>query len=262
MDALRAAYRFLDAHHAAAVCSPPRRVMLLCLTNSEDEMLGGDVKRAGISNDLNTVLSAFWRALVEGRQLVIVDPGAADPTSRDNSASASWHWLDRHTPISDVLVPSACQRELERMAPPLRRRLSCFNTSRARRVELATEIGFSSDAVGASISGAGPALGLSDEHVPEQFRAYGAMWWLQVVTTYVVRVRGQAASRLRARAYWSRLTPSDSPTPMAKPTETLTAGAADGQQSHTPALDSKCSAPSVSIAQLCPRAQPSLAERL
>ena len=204
-EELAAAYAYLEARHAAAGCFAPRRVLLLCLTNSEGEMLGGDVKRAGISNDLNTVLSAFWRALVEGRQLVIVDPGVADSSSTDPTSSSSWHWLDRRTPISDVLVPSACQRELhERFPASLRRQLSCFNTSRTRRVALSGEIGFSNAAASASVSGAGPGLGLGDEHVPAPFRSHGTLWWVQALTTYLVRIRGRAAARLSGRA-WSRM---------------------------------------------------------
>ena len=180
MESIAEAYAFIEATHLA----PCRRtaVTLMCPGTR------------GIANDLNAVVRALWLSVLEGRQLVI---------------TGDWHWLDRETPLSDVLIPSRCQRRLLEASPADREQLSCRNGSRGfhaltarppHECLAATRARglFSAGDVRCATHGTrGDAL--SERDVPAQFRMHGVLWWTQILSTYLLRIRGHAAARLQHR---------------------------------------------------------------
>ena len=188
------AYRHIESIHLA----PCSRALVYCMG------------LRGISNDLNAAVRALWLALSEGRQLVI--PGE------------SWHWLDEATPLSDVLVPSRCQRRLRQRR---RRRVdaaSCsianaslhagswhngsWHTCEAAAV-VQRQLGAGVNApwhtsmpVRCASKGHGPTADLLwEQDVPAEFRPLGLLWWMQALSTYLLRLRGRAAARLQAHQH-------------------------------------------------------------
>ena len=178
--AVSEAYSYIEAVHLA----PCRRaaVTLMCPGTR------------GIANDLNAVVRALWLSVLERRQLVV---------------TGDWHWLNGETPMSDVVIPSRCQRRLSEASPADQEQLSCRNGTRGFHAVRAqpphdclaatrARFLFSGDVRCATHGTRGDAL--SERDVPAQFRRHGVLWWMQVLSTYLLRIRGHAAARLQRRA--------------------------------------------------------------
>lgn len=180
MDAtiVSAAYHHLDELHRPRTCSD-KKILLLCLSGTPTQK---DVQRAGISNDLNAAVRTFWYALATGHSLVVPD--------------AAWHWLEGSTtPLNEVLVESTCARELRRRGATI----SCINTSLDYRMHAAADLGYS--AVALAHGSWYRRNGLSVKHIPVPFQRIGVLGWMQILTTYLVRLRGSAAHRVQQQLH-------------------------------------------------------------
>lgn len=166
----------------------------------------------GIANDVNYVVRAFALSLRKqhGGQLVLLPParapahGRVASNNRESLASGrtvenAWHWLDglQGASLSSIFASSTCQTLLQQPSEAGRLRaldLASRNSSLAMAAEhlgLGTQV---FDATNSAIRALGRGMLLSD--MPAQFRQFGMLWWWQVLTTYLVRVRGPLAERL------------------------------------------------------------------
>ena len=195
---LHLAYAHLETLHSAP-CEPPARILFARLGT------------AGVTNDINEAVRALALAAKQGRQLVLLPP---ERPARDRIRKVAgevnvhrpWHWLPPELPLDLLLHPSACQRHLMRT-----------------NADALEAIGY--DANGCMVRGDGKCLaeianatGLAPL-LPNFFRMHptnnevslkhfpprlwerglwrnGMLWWFQVLTTFLVRVRGDLARRL------------------------------------------------------------------
>ena len=162
---------------------------------------------AGVSNDLNSVVRSLAVAIRDSFQLVLLPPSLAvrERLRVDSGVHLSqdrpWHWLDERMPLSSVLRPSSCQRLLQEQHAHVLDALGA-NSSDAR-VNAARLLGLGSSQsrdhdqvnhlwyVELQLDGYYPV-------VPQRFRRHGMLWWFAALTTYLIRVKGRLAQRLRS----------------------------------------------------------------
>ena len=198
---LQAAYAHLEAAHRAPCVLGRTPLVVHRMTV------------LGIANDLNYAVRAF--ALANRKhtrgQLLLLPPAKAPSHGRvatnnrealvaGRSIDNAWHWFDGlpGATLSDILEPSACQRRLQQ-PDEIRRLRALDEASRsnatipaaARALGLGEVVHDSTSFIRAHSRG----ILLSD--VPAEFRAHGMLWWWQALTTYLVRVKGPLAARLR-----------------------------------------------------------------
>ena len=200
-DTLRDAYAFLEAAHRAP-----------CVLG-QTPLVVQRLPVLGIANDINYVARALALAMRKrfGGQLVLLPParapshGRAASNNRQSIASGrtletAWHWLDglEGASLSSIFTLSSCQLRLQQ--PDEIGRLRAFdlasrNGSNLAAVALSLGLGSNVfDATNGAIRALGKGLMLSD--IPARFREHGMLWWWQVLTTYLVRIKGSLANRL------------------------------------------------------------------
>ena len=168
----------------------------------------------GIANDINYLVRAMaiaMRATNEGQQLLLLPPvrtpegksgkWAGDRSSliRGRTMETAWHWLDGFPGAShrSIFWPSACQELLESKSEQWRMQ-SLVELSRNSSVALAAErVGLGKRVFDTELSLRMLARGIAYSDVPDAFRDHGVLWWWQALTTYVIRVRGAIAERVR-----------------------------------------------------------------
>ena len=146
----------------------------------------------GIGNDINLAVRALSVAMIQERQLILLPPSSSDvrqATWRGNvalSANEPWHWLaGAQLPFSSLIIESSCQKEL-----------SNRNVLRA----IASENGTDTTAILRQIGLHSLAnvsrywrpiwrVGLDAGVIPLPFRSQGMLWWFQVLTNYLIRIR-------------------------------------------------------------------------
>ena len=169
----------------------------------------------GIANDINYVVRAFalsQRKISEG-QLVLLPPDRAPgvkgkENNRQSLAAGRtldnpWHWFDGLPGVhmADLFTPSACQERLQQ-PDEIDRLRALHERSRHKNGTLAEAarnlgLGKAFDTNGA-VKAIARGFVLSD--IPADFRHHGMLWWFQALSTYLVRVRGPLAARLRDHA--------------------------------------------------------------
>jgi len=159
----------------------------------------------GVGEDINQVVRMLAVALSQRRQLVLLPPTPHTarveckvPDSLPLSAVQPWHWLSGQSlPLESVFVLSACQTELLRRQPMVMERLA--QSSAGNLTLTAVSLGAASlAAVGRESSSLWRSHLAVSRHVPRLFQRQGLLWWFQVLTTYLVRIRGPLARMLQA----------------------------------------------------------------
>ena len=192
-DALRAAYSHLEALHRAP-CG-----------GQNVSVLWKRMPTHGVSNDLNSIVRAFAIATAGRPQLVLLPPPFAArralPLSRVLDAMHPWHWLDESVPLSSMLYLPSCQIQFQRDAAEELDQLGA-DASNASRAALSMK-GVAKFVERSRDYDLGNRwyIELSvNKHIPKLFRSRGMLWWFQVLTTFLVRVRDPIAPRLRESA--------------------------------------------------------------
>ena len=188
-SALRAAYAHLS------------RIHHLPCTN-DTKMLFKRLPTYGVSNDLNSLVRAFAAAIRDERQLVLLPPTASErakvePHAGLLDARRPWHWLEAGVPLASLVEPSACQRALLRRHAAALDALGNTTDNMEPRKNLA-RFGL------AGLSGRVRdhavhvrwRVDYTNQVIPSAFRRHGLLWWFQVLTTFLLRVRGPLAKRL------------------------------------------------------------------
>lgn len=204
-EELHTAYKYLETAHRAP-CTLGRTPLVV-----------QRMPVLGIANDINYIIRGFalsHRARAGG-QLVLLPPDRA-PNHRGvahNNRQAlvegrtldnPWHWFDGlpGVKLGDLFTPSACQERLQQPDEIARFRaldqLSRGNNGTLTSVARSLGLGSSVFNVASAVKALGRGMVLGD--VPSQFRHYGMLWWFQALTTYLIRVRGPLAKRLREHA--------------------------------------------------------------
>ena len=158
----------------------------------------------GVGEDLNQAVRMFAVAVSQRRQLVFLPPAPEDarnpkscalPETVQLSASEPWHWLvGQKIPMGAILHPSSCQLDLLARMPDV---MEALARSPAGNV---TRVAFAHSKALAERSRESQSLWRShlavSRHVPRLFQRQGLLWWFQMLTTYLVRVRDPLAARL------------------------------------------------------------------
>lgn len=200
--ALTDAYRFLESAHRAP-----------CILG-QTPLVVQRLPVLGIANDINYVVRALALAMRKrfGGQLLLLPParapahGRVASNNRQSIASGrtlenAWHWLDglEGASLSSMFSLSSCQMRLQQPNEIGRFRafdLASRNGSNTAAVAASLGLGNNVfDATNGAIRALGRGLTLSD--IPPQFREHGMLWWFQALTTYLVRINGPVADRLR-----------------------------------------------------------------
>ena len=195
----------------------------------------------GVANDVNYIVRGLAIAMRPGKaegQLLLLPPVRVPERpnakwSGDRSSLVAsrtmqnvWHWLDGLSGAShrSIFWPSACQEHLEDM--DTERLRSFVELTRNRSISSAAEsLGLGRNVLDASLSLRILARGISFGDVPEPFRKYGLLWWWQVLTTYVTRIRGPLASRIGSHPAMQQLLHGLE----SRPKRSLTAGSTGAQ---------------------------------
>ena len=198
---LQRTYAYLARVHEAR-CEPPVKLLFARMPTF------------GVSNDINSVVLAFAKAIRESRQLVILPPTAERrryllPLAGRFNADRPWHWLGTDVPLNTLLHYSACQRYLSRRMPEVLDMLG--NSTNAETLaeqipELAKLSPYDWDVRRGHVSGFHVTLTFippwlqiaSDGHQRKRpLWKYGLLWWFEVLTNFLIRIRGELARRLR-----------------------------------------------------------------
>ena len=161
----------------------------------------------GVGEDLNQAVRMFAVAVSQRRQLIMLPPPPEDmyhpkvcalPRSIELTARQPWHWLaGQNLPLSTILLKSTCQLELERQQPQVLEALAQSGSGNVTRV--AVQMGATALA---AVSREAQSLWRShlavSKHVPRVFQRMGLLWWFQILSTYLVRIRGPLAGMLQA----------------------------------------------------------------
>ena len=190
LAALAQAYAYLDKIHEAP-----------CVDHRSITVLFKRVPTYGVSNDLNSIMRAFAVATRDRRQLVLLPPSSSARRKVEAIAGAvhfqrPWHWLEAGVPLASVLHPSACQTALAATHADALEALGANDTDAERLVEqvgLWRLRGRCRDYDTRNRWN----LDLAPLVIPDNFRSNGMVWWMQVLTTYLLRVNGELASRVR-----------------------------------------------------------------
>ena len=152
----------------------------------------------GVGEDLNQAVRMFAVAVSQRRQVIFLPPSPEErhnpancglPQSIEPSAEQPWHWLvGQQIPLSSILQPSACHVELLQRMPKI---MHAISQSSSRNLSQ-TLVKMGAHAL-AEVSRESASLWRShlsvSRHVPRLFQRQGLLWWFQVLTTYLVRIR-------------------------------------------------------------------------
>jgi len=156
----------------------------------------------GVGEDLNQVVRAFAIAVSQQRQLVLMPPShefAREicnlPPAIAPSAQQPWHWLVGldDLKLDTIIVQSACQTTLEQQRPELLEALARSSEGNVSAVAAslgAVDIAANSRDIQLASSKTWRAHVSLSRHVPRIFQRQGLLWWFQVLTTYLIRIRG------------------------------------------------------------------------
>lgn len=164
----------------------------------------------GISNDLNSLVRSLAVALRDRHQLVLLPPSARERAkvrhlAGELNVKRPWHWLEDGIPLESLIYPSACQRELEMSHPTALDALGANNTAVEQLVSSVGLAHFSARCRDYDSRNRWN-LDLAPRVIPDRFRSYGMLWWMQVLTTYLIRVRAPLANRIRLHPSLSSFT--------------------------------------------------------
>ena len=162
----------------------------------------------GVGGDLLSAVRGLAAAVDERRQMVLLPPTPSRRRSEklpawvNLTAREPWHWLVGHgLSLDTVFVKSACQKRLERRMPEVLEamaqseelaHLTARRLGHDRLANASKDFGQHAGALGSSSWRKGVRLRI----VPSQFRRQGILWWYQVLTSYVVRIRGALRDKL------------------------------------------------------------------
>ena len=152
----------------------------------------------GVGEDLNQAVRMFAVAVSQRRQLVLLPPAPEEvhsprncalPRTIEPSAMQPWHWLvGQQIPLGAILSPSSCQTDLLARMPKVMEALA--QTPTGNLTQTALRMGARSLA---AVSREAASLWRShisvSRHVPRVFQRQGLLWWFQLLTTYLVRIR-------------------------------------------------------------------------
>ena len=156
---------------------------------------------------------ACFCSLAPGQQVGIVVASTCSiawhrgaSNNRDSIATGrtidnAWHWFDGlpGAALDSIFTPSSCQRLLQSPGEIARlHRLDALSRNQSLATAAAA-LGFGDrafDATTQAVRALGRGFTLAD--VPAQFRKHGMLWWWQVLSTYLIRVRGPLAERWKA----------------------------------------------------------------
>lgn len=198
-EALSKAYAYLENHHAAP-----------CDLKSSS-LVVQRVPVLGIANDLNYIVRAFALSLRQhsGGQLLLLPPAQApahkgkgnnrESIAKGRTIDTAWHWFDGlpGARLDSIFTPSSCQTLLQSPAEIGRLRALDAASRNESLASAAAALGFGGAVFDASKAVKALGTGFRVLDVPKQFKDYGMLWWWQVLTTYLVRVRGPLAARLQ-----------------------------------------------------------------
>ena len=172
----------------------------------------------GVGGDLLSAVRGFAAAVDERRQMVLLPPTPSRrrseklPAWLNLTAREPWHWLVGHGfSLDTVFVKSACQKRLEKRAPEVLEaiaqseelaHLTARRLGYERLANASKDFGQHAGAIGSSSWRKGVRLRI----VPSQFRRQGILWWYQVLTSYVVRIRGALRDKLEQHPAMAELT--------------------------------------------------------
>lgn len=161
----------------------------------------------GLGEDLNQAVRMFAVAISQRRQLILLPPtpedrrdpkGCALPESVQLSAKEPWHWLaGQDISLDSILVPSACQHYWQERSPAVMEAIARSGVGNA--TQTAAQLGANAIAAAGreSISLWRVNLAVS-KHVPRIFQRQGLLWWFQVLSSYLVRVRAPLSDLLQS----------------------------------------------------------------
>ena len=163
---------------------------------NETKVLFAHMDFHGIGNDINMAVRAFQVAMIMERQLVFLPPSVRDRSDASNKwmrslrldAEQPWHWLaGAGLPLSSLLVPSSCQKHLGLTGQNILQLVS--DGSESDPAITLTRIGRADLAQRSRLWKPIWRVGLHAGAIPAPFRQQGLLWWFQVLTNYLVRVR-------------------------------------------------------------------------
>jgi hypothetical protein len=152
----------------------------------------------GVGEDLNQAVRMLSVAISERRQLILLPPGPEErysakgcalPTSIRLNWSQPWHWLaGQGIPLRAIIETSSCQQSLEARN---RRVMEAIAQSRTGNATLtARSLGaLAIAAAGREANSLWRSNIAVSRHVPRIFQRQGLLWWFQVLTTYLIRIR-------------------------------------------------------------------------
>ena len=198
-EQLRSAYLHLEATHRAP-----------CVLG-KTPLIMHRVTVLGIANDINYIVKAFAIANRNpSGQLLLLPPAHAPGHGRSagnnrkslvagRSIGNSWHWFDGlpGAKLDSIFTPSACQLRLQQPDEIGRLRALDAASRNGSFSGAAQTLGLGTHAFDAASAVRAINKGLTMAEVPAQFRKYGMLWWFQVLTTYLLRVRGPLAAQLQ-----------------------------------------------------------------
>ena len=159
----------------------------------------------GVGEDLNQAVRMLAVALSQRRQLVLLPPAPQTarhqcqvPISIPLDAKQPWHWLaGQSLPLESIFVLSACHKMLLQEMPDVIEAMAQSASGNVTRT--ARALGFTALGVAGRESGTlwRSHIAIS-KHVPKVFQRQGLLWWFQVLTTYLVRIRGPLAQLIEA----------------------------------------------------------------
>lgn len=164
----------------------------------------------GVGGDLNSAVRGLAAAVDERRQMVLLPPEPSKRSSQHLPAGLNltvrepWHWLaGQGLPLETVFVKSACHRRLERRMPEVLEAIAQSDELAQRTAQRLGQhrLANASKDFGqhmGTISAGNWRKGMRLRMVPPPFQRQGLLWWFQVLTSYLVRVRGELRERLQA----------------------------------------------------------------
>ena len=146
----------------------------------------------GVANDVNRVVRGLHVSISRKMQLVLLPPDSqtrAMLPGPNATLDHPWHWLPPQRGLGDMLHLSACHEWLLR-----------HNRSWLQRIE---EEGVTDTAARAvpfriRLLDLPWRTGVRPSELPRAFHGQGILWWWSVLTTYVLRPRGEFARDLLA----------------------------------------------------------------
>lgn len=205
------AYEYLDSLHTAP-CTPSTRIVFKRMPTN------------GVANDLNEVLRAFAYAVRMKAQLVLLPPRAGLRAQLQSLAGTMdihrpWHWMPRELgPLRSLLHESACQRLLVRTMPEaLDAYANATPTSQPDARALAKRHGLPTSEDSPLDADVWMKrtfrMPMTLQYVPPKQMRLGVLWGFQAMGTYLVRVRGALAARLRQHPALAAASSDESSTP-------------------------------------------------